>query len=166
MTMRDVEIDQTWYTRPPEVPDRTGAGGVVVREADRHLYVALAREPEIAPYVVPKGGVEPGESLEAGARREVEEETGLAALTLLAYLGARERLTIGKDQWQTIHFFLFVTEQIGGQPTDATHTVGATWFPLDALPDMLWPEQRELLETKRERITNLVARFREGRPRP
>ena len=157
--MREVTIDGSWYVRPPGVPDRTGAGGVVVRQGGGRLYVALAREPDFAPYVLPKGGVESGESLEAAARREIEEETGLSALTLLAYLGTRERLTIGKDQWQTMHFFLFLTEQVEGRPTDPEHSVGATWFALDALPDLLWPEQRELLETNRGRFVEAVEHF-------
>ncbi len=160
--MRNLSIDHSWYVRPPGVPDRLSAGGVVVQRVEGRLYVGLAREPAIAPYVLPKGGVEPGESLEAGARREVEEETGLSALTLLGYLGMRERLTVGKDQWQNSHYFLFLTEQREGRPTDPEHTAGATWFPLDELPDLLWPEQRGLLETNRERIVQLVERFLAG----
>ena len=37
---------------------------------------------------VPKGTMEPGDTLEAGVIREVREETGLASCQIISYLGA------------------------------------------------------------------------------
>ena len=51
-------IDESWYERPPGVPDRTSAGGVVARIEDGQIYVALVGEVGLTDRVLPKGGVE------------------------------------------------------------------------------------------------------------
>ncbi|MDW8366465.1 MAG: NUDIX domain-containing protein [Abditibacteriales bacterium] len=153
-------IDDTWYHRPPDVPDRTSAGGVVVRRQDGRVYVALVQEGDLPAYVLPKGGIEKGEDLEETARREIAEEAGLSNLTLVAKLGTRERLSYDRQEWITAHYFLFVTDQVDGTPTDRETAYRLHWFPLDDLPPMCWREQRELIETNRERIVELVERRR------
>jgi len=90
--------------------------------------------------------------LEEAARREIQEEAGLTHLKPIEYLGARERLSYDKQKWITTHYFLFTTSQKKGKPTDTDHAYTCKWFSLDELPEMLWPEQRQLLESCRERI--------------
>jgi 8-oxo-dGTP diphosphatase len=51
------------------------AGGVVVRDGQ----VALVHRPRYDDWTLPKGKLDPGESFEQAALREVEEETGLRA---------------------------------------------------------------------------------------
>jgi ADP-ribose pyrophosphatase YjhB (NUDIX family) len=148
-------INDTWYTRPPNVPDRTSAGGVVVRRQDGRVYVALVKEGNLPAYVLPKGGIEKGEDLEETARREIEEEAGLSNLKLVAKLGTRERLSFEKKQWITTHFFLFVSDQVDGTPTDTEMEYLLRWFPIDDLPPMFWREQRELIETNRRYIVEV-----------
>ena len=41
------------------------------------ILVALTREGDMAHYLLPKGGVEKGESLLEAARREIQEEAGI-----------------------------------------------------------------------------------------
>jgi 8-oxo-dGTP pyrophosphatase MutT (NUDIX family) len=53
------------------------AGGVVVRRHDGGLDVLLVHRPAYDDWTFPKGKALPGESDEACALREVEEETGL-----------------------------------------------------------------------------------------
>jgi 8-oxo-dGTP pyrophosphatase MutT (NUDIX family) len=54
------------------------AGGVVMRTCpDGSLEVLLVHRPRYGDWTLPKGKVEPGESEEECAVREVEEETGL-----------------------------------------------------------------------------------------
>jgi 8-oxo-dGTP diphosphatase len=50
------------------------AGGVVLDEDGR---VVLVHRPRYDDWTLPKGKLDPGESFEEGALREVEEETGL-----------------------------------------------------------------------------------------
>lgn len=56
------------------------AGGVVVREAGAGagIEVAVVHRPRYDDWSLPKGKLEPGESFEEAALREIEEETGLA----------------------------------------------------------------------------------------
>lgn len=149
-------IDESWYKRPPGVSDRTSAGGVVARIADGQIYVALVGERGFTERVLPKGGVESGESLEQAARREIEEEAGLSSLALIENLGIRERLSYDKVCWITTHYFLFVTEQVEGIPTDVEHPYELAWYPVEALPAIFWPEQRELIQTNRDKIIQLI----------
>ncbi len=61
------------------------AGGLVVYQG-RMLLVRKRLQPEIR---MPKGHIEPGESREAAALREVREETGYATPRILADLGTQ-----------------------------------------------------------------------------
>ncbi|MGQ9552954.1 MAG: NUDIX domain-containing protein [Anaerolineae bacterium] len=149
-------IDESWYRRPPDTPGRISAGGVVTRLAGGQVQIALVCELPFAEYILPKGRLEPGESIEEAARREIAEEAGLADLRLVAYLGSRQRLSYDKRSWITAHYYLFVTEQVDGRPTDTEHDYRLAWFPIEALPPMFWPEQRELIESNRERIVASV----------
>jgi 8-oxo-dGTP pyrophosphatase MutT (NUDIX family) len=53
------------------------AGGVVWRRVDGRLEVLLVHRPRYGDWSLPKGKLDPGESFEQAAVREVTEETGL-----------------------------------------------------------------------------------------
>ena len=53
------------------------AGGVLRRERDGLVEVALIHRPKYGDWTLPKGKLDPGEGWEEAALREVEEETGL-----------------------------------------------------------------------------------------
>lgn len=154
-----MKIDHTWYQRPSHVPEHDSAGGVVVRMENKRIYFACIGEPGLSGYVLPKGRVDPGETLEQAARREIEEEAGLSRLTLLDSLGMRERLDYNKRAWKRIHYFLFLTDQINSRPTDPQHESEVQWFLLDELPEMFWPEQKQLVEQNRDRIVTRIQAF-------
>jgi ADP-ribose pyrophosphatase YjhB (NUDIX family) len=152
-------IDHTWYTRIPSARERNASGGVVVRKQGKKLLVAFAREANFPQFVLPKGGVDRGETLEEAAIREVGEEVGITDLKLIRTLGVRQRLSFDKTRWQIVHYFLFLTGQAQGTPLDSRKHVGMWWFPIDELPEMLWPEQKELIETERDAIIKDIGAF-------
>jgi ADP-ribose pyrophosphatase YjhB (NUDIX family) len=149
-------IDDTWYARPEGVRDRTSAGGVVCRASDGRVLVALTTEPGMGAYILPKGGVKRGESLQDAAVREINEEAGFTDLRMLTLIGVRERLNFTRTRWITTHYFLYVTAQVHGAPTDPFHRYVAAWFGIDTLPPMFWPDQRELIESQRVQIEERV----------
>jgi 8-oxo-dGTP pyrophosphatase MutT (NUDIX family) len=149
-------IDESFYHKPPGIKESLAAGGVVARLENGQVLIALVREGELLDYILPKGSLEPGEELQETARREIEEEAGLSQLEFLAALGVQERLNYRRKAWKVIHYFLYLTRQTSGQPTDATHGYRCEWFHIDALPAMFWPEQKQLIEENAEWIEALV----------
>ena len=155
----DKTIDASWYRRPPDTPQRLTAGGLVCSLQEGRLLVALAREGDWPACIIPKGGVEPGEDVEAAARREIEEETGFTGLTLLGKLGVLERLTFDRAHWTVTHLFAYLTAEQAATPSDrAAHPQPALWCRPDALPPMLWPDQRRLIEQNHDRLLRWAAR--------
>ena len=153
-------IDDSWYQKPVNLPESMAAGGVVVRWEENALKVALVREHPFKLYLLPKGAVEPGESLEQAARREIEEEAGLTDLLMLGKLDVLTRQNFRKTAWKIVHYFLYYAHQIHGDPTDLNHDYRCDWFELDALPVMFWPEQQELIEKYREAIKDKAQLYR------
>jgi ADP-ribose pyrophosphatase YjhB (NUDIX family) len=155
-TQPAVTIDESWYVRPEGVPLRVNAGGVIVRQTNGVTYIALARDRGQTGYILPKGGVDDGESLLEGAKREIEEEAGFTDLNAIMLLGVCERLNFAKTHWLKTHYFLFTTEQVDVKPTEIERHAPPHWFPIDALPELFWPEQQALLLKHRERIKAIL----------
>jgi 8-oxo-dGTP pyrophosphatase MutT (NUDIX family) len=151
-------IDSSWYRRDDSLPTHVSAGGVVVRWEGQTLLLAMVAERAgSVDYVLPKGHVEPGEAIEAAGRREIMEEAGLGELTLLADLGARERLDYAKTHWKITHYFLYLTGQAVGCPTDRGHPYRLHWVPIAERLPLFWPEQRELVTENMDLICRLAA---------
>ena len=64
-------------TPDPGVPDIRAAGGIVYRRDGGGTEVLVVHRPRYEDWSLPKGKLDPGESLEQAALREVEEETGM-----------------------------------------------------------------------------------------
>jgi 8-oxo-dGTP pyrophosphatase MutT (NUDIX family) len=113
---------------------QTSAGGVVVRQGESGSEVLLAsrrtRRGELV-WGLPKGLVESGESAEATAVREVQEETGYRArvrenLGDVSYWFVWEGTRIRK----TVHFFLM--EDLGETPGQRDAEMEeVAWFPIE-----------------------------------
>jgi 8-oxo-dGTP pyrophosphatase MutT (NUDIX family) len=112
------------------------AAGVVVREVDRGVLL-LWRHRFITDswgWEIPAGRVEPGESVEAAAAREVLEETGWQPGPLQPL--AAYHPTNGLSD-QTFHLFLADGATEVGPPVDAHEAERIAWVPVPRLIDGL-----------------------------
>jgi 8-oxo-dGTP pyrophosphatase MutT (NUDIX family) len=118
------------------VSDRIeAAGGVLVRDGR----VALVHRPRYDDWTLPKGKLDPGESFEQAAVREVEEETGIRAQLVRELPPTTYRV---RDRPKIVRYWLMAVEDAGPfVPNDETDEL--RWVPLD--------EARELLTYHRDR---------------
>jgi 8-oxo-dGTP pyrophosphatase MutT (NUDIX family) len=125
------------------------AGGVVYRREGDDIEIVLAsrrtRRGDLA-WGLAKGGIEPGESREDAAVREVREETGLDA-TIEADLGDTKYIYIWEDVRirKRVHFFLM--RHVGGDVDDRDDEMEEIrWFPLErALKRAAYRGERDVL---------------------
>jgi 8-oxo-dGTP pyrophosphatase MutT (NUDIX family) len=126
------------------------AGAIILREVEGQLKIALAQHQRgTKTWVLPKGHVEPGETLEQAALREVHEEAGLVNIQLISYLGSIMRQSVksyGVRIEKTIHFYLAYALDEAQDPTDAGFiTVG--WFsPQQAVTLLPYETDRAFLQ--------------------
>jgi 8-oxo-dGTP pyrophosphatase MutT (NUDIX family) len=80
----------------PAVSEYSHAGGVVARIVDREReYLLVEARRSRGEWVLPKGHIEPGETPEAAAEREVQEEAGVRA-AVVAQAGESTYVVDGK----------------------------------------------------------------------
>ncbi|UQN06366.1 NUDIX hydrolase [Deinococcus sp. QL22] len=132
--------DET-LTSPSIVP---GAGGVVFSSLGR---VLLVRYRGSGAWAFPKGHVEPGETLEQTAVREVQEETGVRA-SVVAPLQVTE-YTNDRGEARQIHWFRMRVEAdaavLDGTLLEHTFAEGGFMQPEQALAQLSYPEDQQLL---------------------
>lgn len=140
-----------------ETRSEVSAGGVVYRREDDGIDFALAarrtRKGQLA-WGLAKGAIEPGESEEEAAAREVLEETGLEVavesdLGDIRYFYVWEGVRIRKR----VHFFLM--RVTGGDVSrhDA-EMEEVRWFPMrTAIKRAAYRGEREVMERAAERLS-------------
>ncbi|WP_256760177.1 NUDIX hydrolase [Cohnella sp. WQ 127256] len=115
------------------------AGGVVYRKVDGQLEIQLI-EDRFGKMTLAKGKMEPGETVEQTALREIQEETGItgtltAPLNIISYLYEHAHLgTVQKE----VHYYLVEAgdEQLQAQIEEIT---GVAWYA----PQEAWRLQRD-----------------------
>jgi 8-oxo-dGTP pyrophosphatase MutT (NUDIX family) len=118
------------------------AGGLILRRQDGRLQIVLVHRPLQKDWSYPKGKLEPGETLEAAAQREVREETGLVC-RLLQFVGETEYVD-RKGRPKVVAYWLMVPEAGSFAVNDEVDEL--QWLDLPvALPRLSYERDRELL---------------------
>src|SRR5689334_14317844 len=97
------------------------AGGVVYRRVNDSLEVLICKAASYHKWVLPKGLIDKGESVEQAALREVKEEVGVTA-HIVAPLGTPEKYIYslhGMRIFKTVSYFLM--EYDSGDETQHDH---------------------------------------------
>ena len=146
--------------RRPPVRTQVSAGGVAFRESGGQWDVALVLVgPAAKPrWQLPKGLVEPGETPEAAAIREVREEAGVetehvAALEKVEYWYAGTEPDGQRVRYHKfVHFFLlrYVTGNVEEHDREVRE---ARWVPLgEATGKLAFASERRVVERAAERL--------------
>ena len=131
------------------IEDLVSAGGIVYRPGDGEPEVVLCGRPAKNLWALPKGTPELTETLEETARREVEEETGLA-VRIERKVGEIEywftRAEMGKRFHKRVHHYLMAP--VGGDTADHDHEYDEVrWFPVSvAARKLTFPDEVEILQ--------------------
>ena len=127
--------------RIPNIDVVRAAGGVVVRDGR----VLLVHRPQYDDWTLPKGKLEDGESWEAGALREVAEETGLAC-DLGEEVG-RTRYVDSRGRNKEVRYFRMST---AGEPRAQNEIDDVRWVGFDDADALLsYDRDRALLNRLR-----------------
>jgi 8-oxo-dGTP diphosphatase len=146
--------------------DQVSSGGVAFRQSDGLVEVALISVGSEPRWQLPKGMVDPGETREITAVREVREEAGIDTELLEPidtieywfYAGkAPNRVRVHKR----VHFFLL--RYRSGSPTDHDHEVNeARWVEVNEAARMLtYDSEKQVVYLAKERIAQISSERQE-----
>jgi 8-oxo-dGTP pyrophosphatase MutT (NUDIX family) len=140
-----------------ETKDQVSAGGVAFRRIDSEVQVAVVSVKPSLRWQLPKGIVDPGETFEVTAVREVREEAGIETelielLETVQYW--YQRVQYGKHirYHKYVHFYLLSYKS--GNVEDHDHEVAESrWVSLEEALEMLaFKSERDVVEKAREKI--------------
>jgi 8-oxo-dGTP diphosphatase len=140
--------------RPPRshpIQVAHSSGGVIFRVDGATLYVALIATSGGARWGLPKGHVFEGETSEAAAQREIEEETGLRGEVVQPLETIEYWFRVGRTR---VHKFvdLYLLRYVAGEVVPQEAEVDdARWFTLDeAIAVASFEREQAVLERVRE----------------
>ena len=122
--------------------DQVSAGGVVYRVCDdKKVRVALIRDQNTHNWILPKGRIEKGETLEKTSLREVKEETGLINLQLVKKIGKTNywfKTKQKKKFTKEVHFYLYHdADNCDEICVEESHFDKGQWFTKDEALDKI-----------------------------
>jgi 8-oxo-dGTP diphosphatase len=127
----------------PEAAEVKAAGGVVRRRGERGPEIAVIHRPRYDDWSLPKGKLDPGETWEEAALREVREEIGLSCtlgeeLPPVSYEDAKGRAKV-------VRYWLMDDCEGSFAPNDEVDEV--RWLPpAEAARVLSYPHDRRLVE--------------------
>jgi len=129
----------------------THAGGIVFKCVDDvPRYLVVTAKTNASHWVLPKGHLEPGETPEAAAIREVREETGILA-TIRRPVGALH-FQVGDEQVRAQFFLMEYQTEVGkGELREKR------WCTFDEGLELLtFPDTQELLQEAHQLVATLI----------
>ena len=127
---------------PPPTDVIQAAGGLVVRRQSGNLEIAVVHRPVHRDWSFPKGKLEPGETFELAARREVLEETGMAC-RLVRFIGHTEYVD-RKGRPKAVAYWVMAPEAGSFRPNGEVDEL--RWVTLeDATRLLTYPRDIELV---------------------
>jgi 8-oxo-dGTP pyrophosphatase MutT (NUDIX family) len=128
------------------VNDVIAAGGVVWREpaGPPRREVLLVHRPRYDDWSLPKGKLDPGESFEDAALREVWEETGIQARLERELPEVRYAV---RERPKLVRYWLMSVESVPGSFEPNEEVDELRWLPLERAVELLsYDRDRELVE--------------------
>jgi len=114
------------------------AGGIIINDNKEVVIVNQNHDS----WSLPKGHVDPGESVLEAAIREIYEETGIKGIKLIKPIGEYGRYRIGldgkddKSEFKKIYIFLFSSNQKKLKPIDPVNPE-AKWIAYNKVEKLL-----------------------------
>jgi ADP-ribose pyrophosphatase YjhB (NUDIX family) len=115
----------------------------VVETGGKVLMVRRALEPGLGLWSLPGGYVDRGEMVEAAAAREVLEETGLE-VEVTGLVG------VFSQAGQPVILVSYDSRILGGSTRAGPEVLDLGFFPLDDLPPLAFPRDRQVLDAWKE----------------
>jgi 8-oxo-dGTP diphosphatase len=120
-----------------EYPERPiiGVGGVTIRDGHM-LLVRRAYAPLQGEWSIPGGGLDIGETIAEGVRRELAEETGVV-VRVLGQIETFERIVRDESGKIQYHYVIldYLCEMVGGELRAGGDATDVAWVPKDKLGD-------------------------------
>ncbi len=112
---------------------------VLVSACGKLLFVQRGAEPQIGKWCFPGGYVDRGEVVEAAARREVLEETGLE-------IDIERMIGLYSLESNPVIVAAYLGRVTGGEIAAGTDALDAGWFEMNNLPDLAFPHNVKIIE--------------------
>jgi 8-oxo-dGTP diphosphatase len=135
----------------PDSAEVRASGGVVWRRGRDGVEILLVHRPRYDDWSLPKGKLDPGESWEQAAVREVEEETGLrcALGPELPPVGYRD----GRQRGKVVRYWLMEATGEGAGFAPDHEVDELRWLPAEEAPAALsYDRDARLVRTALERL--------------
>ena len=139
-----------------EIVREPTSGGIVFRfTKDKKDIEILLIQDSKERWTIPKGHIEPGETAKVTARREIEEETGLANISVLTWLGKIHFKYRRADKLVLMTTQVYLVQAMDNRetPTPEKWMKGIRWFSFtDALEAIEYEDIEKLMLIAKKKI--------------
>ena len=139
-----------------EIVREPTSGGIIFRltKDGKDIEILLIQDSK-GRWTIPKGHIEPGETAKMTARREIEEETGLKNVSILAWLGTIHFKYRRADKLVLMTTQIYLVEAMDAHemPIGEKWMKGIKWFPFAEALDLIeYDDIEKLMLIAKKRI--------------